>query len=78
VLVGAVTFVVYAVAIGGAVFLGGGEAVPASTLAAAQLAGSLLIIPLECLQAASAAVGYYDLRVHREGVEVDELVSVFE
>jgi hypothetical protein len=78
VLVGAVTLVVYGVAIGGAVFLGGGEAVPTSTLAAAQLAGSLLLIPLECLQAASAAVGYHDLRVHREGAEVDELVSVFE
>lgn len=78
VLVGACGFMVYAVAIGGVVILGGGEAVPASRLAAGQLAGSLLLIPLECLQAASAAVGYYDLRVHREGAEVDELVSVFE
>lgn len=78
VLVGAVGFVVYGAAIGGIALLGGGEDIGASVLAAGQLAGSLLLIPLECLQAASAAVGYYDLRVHREGAEVDQLVSVFE
>jgi hypothetical protein len=33
---------------------------------------------LECLQAASVAVGYHDLRVNREGADVDDLVRVFE
>lgn len=43
-----------------------------------QLVGSLLVIPVQCLGAASAAVGYYDLRTNREGVQVDDLVKVFE
>jgi hypothetical protein len=39
---------------------------------------TLLMIPFECLQATSAAVGYHDLRVHREGADVEDLVKVFE
>lgn len=78
-IVGVVGLAVYAGAIAGVAFRheGGGEA-SASTLAAGQLAGSLLLIPFECLQAASVAVGYHDLRVNREGALVEDLVRVFE
>jgi uncharacterized membrane protein len=43
-----------------------------------QLALTLVILPFECLQAASAAIGYHDLRVHREGADVEDLIRVFE
>jgi hypothetical protein len=43
-----------------------------------QLALTLVMIPFQCLSAASAAVGYHDLRVHREGADVEDLVRVFE
>ena len=43
-----------------------------------QLALTVVIIPFECLKAASAAVGYHELRMNREGVGLDELVRVFE
>jgi hypothetical protein len=46
--------------------------------AVTQIIMTLLMIPFECLQATSAAVGYHDLRVHREGAAVDDLVRVFE
>lgn len=46
--------------------------------AVAQLLFTLLLLPFECLSAASAAVGYHDLRVHREGANVEDLVRVFE
>jgi hypothetical protein len=39
---------------------------------------SVLGLPVECLQSAAAAVGYHDLRVHREGADVEDLVRVFE
>jgi hypothetical protein len=39
---------------------------------------TIVLIPFQCLQAASAAVGYHELRLHREGVGLDELVRVFE
>ncbi len=39
---------------------------------------ALVQLPLECLQSAAAAVGYHDLRVHREGADVEDLVRVFE
>ena len=43
-----------------------------------QVALTLVLLPFECLQAAAAAVGYQDLRLHREGADVDDLVRVFE
>jgi hypothetical protein len=39
---------------------------------------TIATIPFDCLQAASAAVGYHELRTNREGVGLDELVRVFE
>jgi len=39
---------------------------------------TLVLIPFKCLQAASAAVGYHELRTNREGVSLDQLVRVFE
>lgn len=39
---------------------------------------TVVLIPFECLRAASAAVGYHELRVNREGVGLEELVRVFE
>lgn len=47
-------------------------------MAAGQLVGSVLLVPFQCLQAASVAVGYHDLRVHREGARVEDLATVFE
>ena len=46
--------------------------------AVTQLVQTLVLLPFECLQATSAAVGYHDLRVHREGADVADLVRVFE
>jgi hypothetical protein len=46
--------------------------------AAATVLLTLVLIPFQCLQAASAAVGYHELRLNREGVGLDELVRVFE
>jgi hypothetical protein len=56
---------------------GAGEASPA-LLAGGQLVGTVLAMPFQCLQAASVAIGYHDLRVHREGAGVEDLVGVFE
>jgi hypothetical protein len=39
---------------------------------------TLLMIPVRCLHAIAPAVGYHDLRVGREGADVDELLRVFE
>ena len=39
---------------------------------------TLFLLPFQCLQAAAPAVGYQDLRLHREGADVDDLVRVFE
>jgi hypothetical protein len=44
----------------------------------AMIALTVFLIPFECLKAASAAVGYHELRVNREGVGLDDLVRVFE
>jgi len=38
----------------------------------------LLMIPMTCLGAIAPAVGYHDLRVGREGADIDELLQVFE
>jgi hypothetical protein len=46
--------------------------------AAATILLTLVLIPFQCLQAASAAIGYHELRLNREGVGLDELVRVFE
>jgi hypothetical protein len=39
---------------------------------------TLVTLPLAALQAVAAAVGYHDLRVGREGADVEELVKVFD
>jgi len=44
----------------------------------ATIALTIFTIPFECLKAASAAVGYHELRMNREGVGLDDLVRVFE
>jgi hypothetical protein len=54
-----------------------GEAGPA-VRSVATIALTIVSIPFECLKAASAAVGYHELRMNREGVGLDELVRVFE
>jgi hypothetical protein len=36
------------------------------------------LIPIRCLQAVAPTVAYHDLRVGREGADVDELLRVFE
>jgi hypothetical protein len=55
-----------------------GATASAGVRGAAALALTLVLIPFECLKAASAAVGYHELRRNREGVGLDELVRVFE
>ncbi len=44
----------------------------------ATIAATLVTIPVQCLSAAWAAVGYHELRTNREGVGLDALVKVFE
>jgi hypothetical protein len=46
--------------------------------AVSQVFVTLLGIPFQCLGAVAPAVVYHDLRVGKEGVEVDELLKVFE
>lgn len=44
----------------------------------AMIALTVFSVPFECLKAASAAIGYHELRTNREGVGLEELVRVFE
>ena len=44
----------------------------------AQGAIIVLMIPVHCLTSVAPAVAYHDLRVGKEGVDVDELLRVFE
>jgi hypothetical protein len=60
------------------VSLGGGEAPTGAAHSLTQLALTLFVLPFQCLGAAAPAVGYQDLRLHREGADVDDLVRVFE
>ena len=55
-----------------------GERMEGTVHSLTQLVLTLVILPFQCLQAASAAVGYHDLRVNREGAAVEDLVRVFE
>jgi uncharacterized membrane protein len=65
--------------VGGVAVVGvAGATESAGLRGAATLALTVLLIPFECLKAASAAVGYHELRMNREGVGLDELVRVFE
>jgi hypothetical protein len=77
-IVGAAGLVIFGGSVLAATVAAGGPDASPALLAAGQLVGSVLVLPFECLQAASVAVGYYDLRVHREGAEVEDLVTVFE
>lgn len=77
-IVGAAGLVIFGGSIMLATLAAGGQEASPALLAAGQLLGSVLVLPFECLQAASIAVGYHDLRVHREGAGVEDLVSVFE
>jgi hypothetical protein len=58
--------------------LEGGEALTGAAHSLTQMALTLFLLPFQCLQAAAPAVGYQDLRLHREGADVDDLVRVFE
>jgi hypothetical protein len=49
-----------------------------SQKAVSEILGTLLLVPLHCLGALAPAVVYHDLRVGKEGIEIDELVRVFE
>jgi hypothetical protein len=66
-----------ALTVAGAAFTGGKQPT-GPAYAVTQLVLTLLMIPFECLQATSAAVGYHDLRVNREGADVSDLIRVFE
>jgi hypothetical protein len=50
------------------------EATDPLTLAAL----TILSIPLQCLTAVAPVVVYHDLRVGKEGVDVEELLRVFD
>ena len=50
----------------------------AAVRSVAMIALTVFSVPFECLRAASAAVGYHELRTNREGVGLDDLVRVFE
>jgi hypothetical protein len=56
----------------------GGEAATGAAHALMQIGLTIVLLPFQCLQAAAPAVGYQDLRLHREGADVHDLVSVFE
>ena len=43
-----------------------------------EAASTLLLIPIQCLSAIAPVVAYHDLRVGREGVDVEELLKVFD
>ncbi|HET9315235.1 MAG TPA: hypothetical protein VFQ51_06570, partial [Vicinamibacteria bacterium] len=62
----------------GVASLGGGVDVTGATHSLMQVALTLFLLPFQCLHAAAPAVGYQDLRLHREGADVDDLVRVFE
>jgi hypothetical protein len=55
-----------------------GLAETARSKAYGEVAATVLTLPAAALQAVAAAVGYHDLRVGKEGADVDELVKVFE
>jgi hypothetical protein len=77
-IVGVVSFVATAAITMVSASLGDGKELVGPAYAITQLVLTLVMIPFECLQATSAAVGYHDLRVHREGADVEDLVRVFE
>jgi hypothetical protein len=51
-----------------------GAATPALTLALL----TLVLIPVQCLTAVAPVIAYHDLRVGKEGVDVEDLLRVFE
>ena len=52
---------------------------PGETMSASdKLILTLLLTPIQPLGLVGAAVGYHDLRTGKEGVDVEELVRVFE
>lgn len=61
-----------------AIAMAGGEQATGAAHSLTQMALTLFLLPFQCLQAAAPAVGYQDLRLHREGADVDDLVRVFE
>ena len=79
-LVTTVLHVAITYALGGALAVTGMAAVEgdARSAAIAQLATTLALLPLTPLQAITQVVVYHDLRVGREGADVEELVKVFE
>lgn len=56
----------------------GGSLAPGAVQALTAVTQTFLLLPFQCLYAASAAVGYHDLRVNREGAATEDLVRVFE
>jgi hypothetical protein len=79
------TILVIGMIVGGVSFVGGAAVAGLSAATAspavrgaASILLTLVLIPFQCLKAASAAVGYHELRTNREGVGLDELVRVFE
>lgn len=77
-IVGVISTVVSATLTNMGATMAGTKDLQGPALAVTQGLITLLLIPFECLSATAVAVGYHDLRVNREGANVDDLVRVFE
>jgi hypothetical protein len=73
---GAMVLAVALTAIQGATVGTGGQA--GHLVAWAQALLQLLVLPLTALAAVTPAIVYHDLRVGREGADIDELLKIFE
>ena len=78
VLLFAVALGVLAVALGWDMSSGGSVGSRPTDPAWAQALLEVLIIPLQTLNAVAPAVAYHDLRIGKEGADVEDLLSVFE
>jgi hypothetical protein len=54
----------------------GGREVPGSGMA--ELVQGIVMLPFDCLVAVAPVVAYHDLRIGKEGADIEELVKVFE
>jgi hypothetical protein len=72
--VGIVTAIIGAMASGGATVTGAGGGMAGFV----QLLQGLFLLPFDCLIAIAPVVAYHDLRVGKEGADIEDLVKVFE
>jgi hypothetical protein len=73
----AITFVVGAV-LGIVIVAAHTLIAPLANQSISTLVTTLLLLPIETLGAVASAIGYHDLRVGREGADVEDLIRVFE